>query len=145
MATISCHSNQSFYPIRTKKQYYLFPLPIDAICEYGKNRLNGFRGDVVWKCWRRRTTDACLYYKLTYQLRWAKNGNLIFWKLLSERSEWEKIEWYWHPESNLIPKCHDFSLIFKFHDFSMHVIFFCHFPCGNPADQTAQVYTVCHS
>ena len=32
MATISCHSNQSSYPIGTK-QYYLFPLPIDAICE----------------------------------------------------------------------------------------------------------------
>ena len=41
MATISCHSNQSSYPIGTKKtnkkttnkQYYSFPPPIDAICE----------------------------------------------------------------------------------------------------------------
>ena len=34
METISCHSNQSFYPIGTKKkQYYFSPLPIDAMCE----------------------------------------------------------------------------------------------------------------
>ena len=34
MEIISCHSNQSFYPIGTKKkQYYLSPLPIDAMCE----------------------------------------------------------------------------------------------------------------
>ena len=33
MATISCHSNQSSYLIGTKNKYYLFPLPIDAICE----------------------------------------------------------------------------------------------------------------
>ena len=41
MATKSCHSNQSSYPIGTKKkkkkkkkkQYYSFPLPIDAILE----------------------------------------------------------------------------------------------------------------
>ena len=42
----SCHSNQSSYPIGTKKQQYSFPLPIDAICEY-KNRPHGFRGDIV--------------------------------------------------------------------------------------------------
>ena len=28
--------------------------------KYGKNRLHGFRGDVVWKCWRTTTTDGCL-------------------------------------------------------------------------------------
>ena len=33
METISCHSNRSSYPIGTKKQYYSFPLPIDAMCE----------------------------------------------------------------------------------------------------------------
>ena len=31
MGTISCHSNQSFYPIGIKN--FSFPLPIDAICE----------------------------------------------------------------------------------------------------------------
>ena len=41
--------------------------------KYGKNRLHGFRGDVLWKRWRRtddddgQTMDACLYYKLTYE------------------------------------------------------------------------------
>ena len=33
METISCHSNQSSYPIGTKKHNYSFPWPIDAICE----------------------------------------------------------------------------------------------------------------
>ena len=38
--------------------------------KYGFNRPSGFRGEDVWKCWRRtdgRTTDAWLYYKLTYE------------------------------------------------------------------------------
>ena len=44
--------------------------------KYGKNQLHGFRGDIVWKCWRTptddddndgRMTDACPYYKLTYE------------------------------------------------------------------------------
>ena len=33
MGTISCHSNQSSYPIGIKKHNFSFPLPIDAICE----------------------------------------------------------------------------------------------------------------
>ena len=34
MKTVSFHSNQSSYQIgQKKKQYYSFPLPIDAICE----------------------------------------------------------------------------------------------------------------
>ena len=36
MGTISCHSNQSSYPIGIKKHTFLFPLPIDAICELSK-------------------------------------------------------------------------------------------------------------
>ena len=48
MAIISCHSNQSSNPIGTKKkQSNSFPMPVDAVCENGKNRLNGFSGDVV--------------------------------------------------------------------------------------------------
>ena len=31
--------------------------------KYGKNRLHGFRGDVVWKCWRRTDDDE-----------WTTNG-----------------------------------------------------------------------
>ena len=34
MVTISCHSNQSSYPIETKKNFFFsFPRPIDFICE----------------------------------------------------------------------------------------------------------------
>ena len=38
MANINCHSNQSSYPIGTKKKkkkkkHYSFPLPIDTLCE----------------------------------------------------------------------------------------------------------------
>ena len=50
--------------------------------KFGKNPLHGFRGDVVWKCWRtdgRRTTDACLYYKLW--LRWANKKKELHWKI----------------------------------------------------------------
>ena len=37
MGTISCHSNQSSYPIGTKKKHnFPFPLPIDAVCEISK-------------------------------------------------------------------------------------------------------------
>ena len=55
MATTSCHSNQRSYPTGTKKkqQYYSFPLPTDAICKIWRESASyGFRGDVVWKCWR---------------------------------------------------------------------------------------------
>ena len=36
-----------------------------------------------------------------------------FFKLLSERSEWEKIGWYGYPESNLMPKFIDFFINFQ--------------------------------
>ena len=71
METISCHINQSSYLIGTKKHTYSFPHLQMLYVEYGKNWLHGFRGEVVWKCWRRTdrwTTDACLYYKLTYEV-----------------------------------------------------------------------------
>ena len=57
METSSCHSNQSSYPIEIKKHKYSFPPPVDAICEIWKKRPGSFRGEVVWKCWRRRTMD----------------------------------------------------------------------------------------
>ena len=69
METISCHSNQSSYLIGTKNNIIRSPY-LQMLCvKYGKNRLHGFRGNVVWKWWRRQTTDAWLCYKL----RWAKN------------------------------------------------------------------------
>ena len=72
METISFHSNQSSYPIGTKNKIILSPGLQMLYVKSGKNRLHGFRGDVVWKCWRttdedERMTDSCLYYKLTYE------------------------------------------------------------------------------
>ena len=69
MATISCHSNQSPYPIGTKKQYHSFPLPIDAICEIWGELASWLQRRCHLKMlttdgW---TPDPCLYYKLTYE------------------------------------------------------------------------------
>ena len=61
--TISCHSNQSSYPIGTKKHNCSFPPSIDAICgiwEKSASEEKSFENVDDG-----RTTDACLYYKLT--------------------------------------------------------------------------------
>ena len=52
--------------------------------KYGENGFHGFRGDVVWKCWRPmddddgRTDDGCFAYNISssmsLQLKWAKNN-----------------------------------------------------------------------
>ena len=65
MANISCHSYQSCYPIGTKNTIIHSPGLLMIYVKFVKNQRHGFRGDVVWKCWQ--TTDACLYYKLTYE------------------------------------------------------------------------------
>ena len=76
METISCHRNQSFYPIGTKN-LFLSPLPIDAMCKILQESASWLQRRCRLKMlttddWRRRT-DACLYYKLTYEpKRWAK-------------------------------------------------------------------------
>ena len=76
METISFHSNQSSYPIGTKNTSYSFPRPIVLYVKFGKNRLHGFREDVVWKCWR--TTDGrwmpayTISSPMALRLRWAK-------------------------------------------------------------------------
>ena len=46
METISCHSNQSSYPIGTKKKKhkYSFPQSIDAICEIWKESASRLQG-----------------------------------------------------------------------------------------------------
>ena len=44
MASLSCHSNQSSYPIGTSNPLTLL---IDAV-KFGKNRLHGFREDSRW-------------------------------------------------------------------------------------------------
>ena len=48
----NCHSNQSSYPIGTKNTIIRSPGLYACYVKFGKNRLQGFRGDVVWKCWR---------------------------------------------------------------------------------------------
>ena len=55
MEAISCHSNQSSNPIGTKNNIIRSPYLKMLRVKYGKNRLHGFRGDIVWKCWRRTT------------------------------------------------------------------------------------------
>ena len=69
MATKSCHSNQSSYPIGTKNNLIRSPLPINSISE-------------IWQesdSWLQRchlkllTTDAWLYSPISLRLRWAKN------------------------------------------------------------------------
>ena len=70
METTSCHSNQSSYPIETKKKKkknsYSLAWPIDAICDIRKQSASWLQrrclkmlpDDDGW------TTDACLYHKL---------------------------------------------------------------------------------
>ena len=45
--------------------------------KFGKDRLHGFRGDVVWKCWRttdeRRMPAYTTSSPVSLWLRWAKN------------------------------------------------------------------------
>ena len=69
METISCHSNQSSYPTRIKKHNFLFPLPIDAMCVIWKESAFWFQRRCRLKMLTddRRTPDACIYYKLTYE------------------------------------------------------------------------------
>ena len=72
MAKKSCHSNQSSYPIGTKTNIICSPVPIDAECEIWQES-----GSWLQRIYRlkmltlmmddERTTDACLYYMLTYE------------------------------------------------------------------------------
>ena len=52
--------------------------------KYEKNRLHGFRGDVVWKCWQttddgrtdgRRIPSYTISSPMSLRLRWAKKSN----------------------------------------------------------------------
>ena len=46
---------------------FCFPISWNLHMKFGFNRPSGFRGEDVWKCWQRRTTDALLYFKLNYE------------------------------------------------------------------------------
>ena len=69
METISCYSNQSSYPIETKNIIIRSPLSIDAVCEIWKESASRLqrRSRLKMVTDGRRTTDARLYYKLTYE------------------------------------------------------------------------------
>ena len=66
MSTISCFSNQSSYPIGAKNTlippaYRCYIWNIEKIDFMASEEMLFEKAD------RRRTTDACLYYKLTYE------------------------------------------------------------------------------
>ena len=48
-----------------QKQYYSFPLPIDAVCEIWQESASWLQRRCRLKMLT--TDDACLYYKLTYE------------------------------------------------------------------------------
>ena len=56
MGTISCHSNQSSYPIGIQNTTFRSPYLLMLYVKYEKNWPHSFRGAVVWKCWQ--TTDG---------------------------------------------------------------------------------------
>ena len=83
MEAISFHSNQSSYTIGTKNTIIRSPGLQMLYVKFGKNRFNGFRGDVIWKCWRTtdgRTTDGrrmpayTISSPMSLRLRWVKNN-----------------------------------------------------------------------
>ena len=76
MGTISCHSDQRSYPTGIKKHNFSFPLPKDAMCVIWKESASRFQRRCRLKMLTdgrttdddgRRTPDACIYYKLTYE------------------------------------------------------------------------------
>ena len=69
METISFHSNQSSYPTGTKKKTQLFVPPAYRCYIWNLVRIGFMDSDEMSfeNVDGRRTTDACLYYKLTYE------------------------------------------------------------------------------
>ena len=94
-------------------QEWLYTDRILKMCTTFKFSYFVVRSQLIWKIFFFRMKKWCFWIALFI------NENLMFLKLSSERNEWETFEWFWHPESNLVP---------KFHDFSMHE-FFNHFAC----------------
>ena len=64
MATISCHSNQSSYPIGTKKT--LLFVPPAYRCYMARIGFMASK-EMSFENVDDGRTDACLYYKLTYE------------------------------------------------------------------------------
>ena len=74
MATVRCHSNQSSYPIGTKTILFVPPAYRSYVkYMYGKYRLHGVRGDIVWKWWRSDDDERRMpIYNMLPMSRWAK-------------------------------------------------------------------------
>ena len=78
MTTVSCHSNQSSYPVESKTPLFVPPAyRWDTCVKCGKNRFHGLRGNVIWKCWRWTDDEFQTVYTtsspMSRRLRWAKN------------------------------------------------------------------------
>ena len=71
MGTISCHSNQSSYPIGIKNTTFRSPYLYMLYVKYEKNRPPASEEMSFENVDRRttdgRTTDTFIYYKLTYE------------------------------------------------------------------------------
>ena len=80
METISCHSNQTSYPIGTKKTNYSFPVPIDAICDIRKETASGEKS--FENVDRRRMPAYTISSPMSLRLRRAKNGGNCIEKFL---------------------------------------------------------------
>ena len=87
MATVSCHSNQSSYPIGTKNNSFL--LPIDAICEIWWESASWLQRRCRLKMLTtttdgRRIPAYTISSPMSLRLRWAKNKMLN----LSDLGRW---------------------------------------------------------
>ena len=97
MGSISCHSNQSSYPIKIKNTNFRSPYPWMLHIKFGFDWPSGFREEDLWKCERThaRTHARRLDYH-TISSPWAfGSGELITVYLL----------WSWHLLNELRP-CH---------------------------------------
>ena len=67
--------------------------------KYGENRLNGFRGDVIWKCWRRgwQMPAYTISSPMSLWLRWAKNGGKCSENCNLYIKYFDKIKWWCRP------------------------------------------------
>ena len=84
MVTVSCHSNQSSYPIGIKKHNYSFPRPIDAIGEIWQESASWFQRRCCFKMLmtdRRRMPTYPIIAFMSLRLRRANNREKgILWK-----------------------------------------------------------------
>ena len=71
------HGSHPGYVTMTSWTDFLYPDLWRLRMKFGFNCPRGFRGEDVWKCWRRRTTYP-ISSPMTLRLRWANNGLFFF-------------------------------------------------------------------